>query len=80
MNCGSEHVVGEKIGKNLTVVPVDSALKMKANESSVETLRGLLSEAMKEWKAWADLKIDLETDPGPDGMKYRKFKKLLELA
>ncbi len=80
MNCGAEHVVGEKIGENMTVVPIESALRMKANESSIATLRSLLSEALVEWKAWASEWVDLETDPGPDGQKYRKFKKLLPFA
>lgn len=80
MNCNSEHVVGESVGDSLTVVRLESVLKMKSNESSVATLRGLLSEALVEWKAWAGERLNLDTDPGPDGQKYRKFKKLAELA
>ncbi len=81
MSCRAEHVVGERVGDSLTVVRLESVLKMKANESSVSTLRDLLRECLGLWSAPAAAAgIDVEGDDLPLARKYRKLKKLAELA
>lgn len=77
MKC--EHAVGERVGKSLTVIPIETAVRIKAIESENHTLRSMIGEALIEWKAWAKDKLDLDADPGPDGQKYRKISGLFKL-
>lgn len=61
----------------MSAADVDEIARVSA-EAAYEHLGKMLIQALVEWKSWASEKgLDLDTDPGADGMKYRRFKKAL---